>query len=616
MDNSITLISTVAIAFGVALILGFIAEKLKFPALVGYLVAGIIVSPNLYGFNVDLGLAEQLSELGVMLLMFGVGLNFSLSDLLKVKKLVVPGAVCQMALSAFCAIMMAHLWGWPIGQCVILGMCLSCASTVVVLKALEARSLLEGFDGRVAVGWLVVQDMVTVLMLVLLPPLASLLGGHSATSDLPLWRLIVETVARVAAFIILMLVIGKRVLPWLLWQVAKTGSRELFTLCVLAVAIGIAYGASEIFSVSFALGAFFAGMVMRESQYAHRAAVESLPLRDAFSVIFFVGVGMLFDPSAILEHPFYLLGILFLILIVNPLIAFGTVLLFRYPLHTAVTLACCLGQIGEFSFILGTLGVSLGLLTKEGMNLVLAAAILTIALNPISFSVARPVAELLCKHFRFARTAAARLDPQSTMPDEVESKKLLRHVVIVGYSSIGRKVCEILTKQKIPFVVVDKQDDVISTLRKQGLVAIQGDCTDPATLLQAHVQNSAQLVLTISDELESRKAIAAAKILNPDIEIIIRAVTDTETDHLRSENLGIVVQASTALALRIAQYSIYSFTKYSSGGHSKRKEEEAEEKAKDMLDDLVADEERTVEKSTQHERLMHSSNKPTDSMEK
>ncbi len=280
-----------------------------------------------------------------------------------------------------------------------------------------------------------------------------------------------------------MLVIGKRVLPWLLWQVAKTGSRELFTLCVLAVAIGIAYGASEIFSVSFALGAFFAGMVMRESQYAHRAAVESLPLRDAFSVIFFVGVGMLFDPSAILEHPFYLLGILFLILIVNPLIAFGTVLLFRYPLHTAVTLACCLGQIGEFSFILGTLGVSLGLL------------------NPISFSVARPVAELLCKHFRFARTAAARLDPQSTMPDEVESKKLLRHVVIVGYSSIGRKVCEILTKQKIPFVVVDKQDDVISTLRKQGLVAIQGDCTDPATLLQAHVQNSAQLVLTISDEL-------------------------------------------------------------------------------------------------------------------
>ncbi|WP_304423670.1 NAD-binding protein, partial [Turicimonas muris] len=282
----------------------------------------------------------------------------------------------------------------------------------------------------------------------------------------------------------------------------------------------------------------------------------------------------------------------------------------------AVTLACCLGQIGEFSFILGTLGVSLGLLTKEGMNLVLAAAILTIALNPISFSVARPVAELLCKHFRFARTAAARLDPQSTMPDEVESKKLLRHVVIVGYSSIGRKVCEILTKQKIPFVVVDKQDDVISTLRKQGLVAIQGDCTDPATLLQAHVQNSAQLVLTISDELESRKAIAAAKILNPDIEIIIRAVTDTEADHLRSENLGIVVQASTALALRIAQYSIYSFTKYSSGGHSKRKEEEAEEKAKDMLDDLVADEERTVEKSTQHERLMHSSNKPTDSMEK
>ena len=325
---------------------------------------------------------------------------------------------------------------------------------------------------------------------------------------------------------------------------------------------------------------------------------------------------MLFDPAAIVEHPLYLVGILFLVLVVNPLIAFATVLLFRYPLHTAVTLACCLGQIGEFSFILGTLGVSLGLLTKEGMNLVLAAAILTIALNPISFSIAKPVAELLCKHFRFARNAAARLDPQSTMPDEVESKKLLRHVVIVGYSSIGRKVCEILNKQKIPFVVIDKQDDVISTLRKQGLVAIQGDCTDPATLLQAHVQNSAQLVLTIADELESRKAIASAKILNPDIEIIIRAVTDMEADHLRSENLGIVVQASTALALRIAQYSIYSFTKFNPGSSSRRKEEEAEEKAKEMLDDLVQEEERTVELSTNQEMQNNTSDNPTHKMEK
>ncbi len=608
MDSSITLISTFAIAFGVALVLGFIAEKLKFPALVGYLIAGILVSPNVLGFDIDFNLAEQLAEIGIMLLMFGVGLNFSLSDLLKVKKLVIPGAICQMLLSAICAFGLAYFWGWPIGQCVILGMCLSCASTVVVLKGLEAKGLLESFDGRIAVGWLIVQDMVTVLMLVLLPPLASMLGGQSDTSNMPLWQLILETVARVVAFIVFMLVIGKRVLPWLLWQVAKTGSRELFTLCVLAVAIGIAFGASQIFNVSFALGAFFAGMVMRESQYAHRAATESLPLRDAFSVIFFVGVGMMFDPTSILAHPGYLIGILFLILVMNPLIAFATVLLFRYPLHTGFTLACCLGQIGEFSFILGTLGVSLKLLTTEGMNLVLAAAILTIAVNQLSFTLVEPLTKLLCKHFKWARVAAARPDPQATMPDEIDSSQLLRHVVVVGYDSVGQKICEALGKADIPFVVIDRNDGVIEQLRNSNHAAIQGDCTDPAILLQAHVQNSAQIIITIRDELESRKCIEGAKILNPEIEAIIRAETDTEANQMRADHLGIVVQASTALASRMTQYSIYCFTKYDPAKAS-GKMKNAAEKAKELLDEFVSKQEEQIEQNTSVEISKKQENK-------
>ncbi len=508
-----------------------------------------------------------------MLLMFGVGLNFSLSDLLKVKKLVVPGAVCQMALSAFCAIMMAHLWGWPIGQCVILGMCLSCASTVVVLKALEARSLLEGFDGRVAVGWLVVQDMVTVLMLVLLPPLASLLGGHSATSDLPLWRLIVETVARVAAFIILMLVIGKRVLPWLLWQVAKTGSRELFTLCVLAVAIGIAYGASEIFSVSFALGAFFAGMVMRESQYAHRAAVESLPLRDAFSVIFFVGVGMMFDPMILVDKPLHLLAVLAIIILGKSLVAFGLVMLFRYPLHTALTVAASLAQIGEFSFILAGLGVSLGLLPQEGMSLVLAGAIISIAFNPVAFALVEPLKNLMKKRWKYARVLDAKSDPLSVMPDEEESKYLRGHMVLVGYNKVCEHIAKDLSERKVPFVIVEKDRNIVEDLRENGFKAVCGDAIDPAILIQAHVQDAAMVILNFRDDILRRKVIETAKILNHKIEAVIMTSDDEIAVRAMTDHLGKVFDSNAVMAGSIVKYCMHRLGK---AEEEKKFEEESE----------------------------------------
>ena len=548
--EGISLISTLAIGFGVALVLGFLAEKLKVPALVGYLLAGILVSPSVFGFDVDLNLANQLAEIGIMLLMFGVGLHFSLTDLLKVKGLVVPGAICQMLLSALIGFGLSWLWlwGWDIGHSVLLGCCLSCASTVVVLKALEARGMLEGFDGNVAVGWLIVQDMVTVLLLVLLPPMASVFTGQAQTSSQPLWQLLLITLAQVVVFIVLMFVVGRRLLPYLLWQVAKTGSRELFTLCVLAVAIGIAFGAAEVFHVSFALGAFFAGMVMRESKYAHRAAVESLPLRDAFSVIFFVGVGMMFNPMVIVEHPWHLLCVLLLILFINPIIAALLVMLFRYPLHTALTLGACLGQIGEFSFILASLGKSMGIVSDEGMNLVLATAILTIALNPIAFATLPKVAEFLKKRSKLARISAARPDPQSLMPDEIEKKKITGHIVIVGYGDVGCKLTAALQKDEIPTVIVDKDDSLVAQLRKNGYTAIQGDAIDPSVLLQAHVQNAAVIVLTIRDEILERKVVETAKLINQGIKVILRAATDQEANHFRADNLGTVVQASVILS--------------------------------------------------------------------
>ena len=544
--EGISLISTLAIGFGVALVLGFLAEKLKVPALVGYLLAGILVSPSVFGFDVDLNLANQLAEIGIMLLMFGVGLHFSLTDLLKVKGLVVPGAICQMLLSALIGFGLSWLWGWDIGHSVLLGCCLSCASTAVVLKALEARGMLEGFDGNVAVGWLIVQDMVTVLLLVLLPPMASVFTGQAQTSSQPLWQLLLITLAQVVVFIVLMLVVGRRLLPYLLWQVAKTGSRELFTLCVLAVAIGIAFGAAEVFHVSFALGAFFAGMVMRESKYAHRAAVESLPLRDAFSVIFCVG--MMFNPMVIVEHPWHLLCVLLLILFINPIIAALLVMLFRYPLHTALTLGACLGQIGEFSFILASLGKSMGIVSDEGMNLVLATAILTIALNPIAFATLPKVAEFLKKRSKLARISAARPDPQSLMPDEIEKKKITGHIVIVGYGDVGCKLTAALQKDEIPTVIVDKDDSLVAQLRKNGYTAIQGDAIDPSVLLQAHVQNAAVIVLTIRDEILERKVVETAKLINQGIKVILRAATDQEANHFRADNLGTVVQASVILS--------------------------------------------------------------------
>ncbi|MCX8280250.1 cation:proton antiporter [Phyllobacterium sp. 0TCS1.6C] len=389
MHNEVALISTVAVSFVAAAIFGFIADRLRLPPLVGYLVAGIAMGPFTPGFIADTNLAGQLAEMGVILLMFGVGLHFSTSELLAVRRIAVPGAIVQILLATLAGIALCSFWGWGLGAGIVFGLSLSVASTVVLLKALEERNLVNSANGRVAVGWLIVEDLAMVLALVLLPTLADSLGTSGAAAahgSGSIAMTIGLTLLKVAVFAFIAIYIGPRIVPWLLTLIARTGSRELFTLSVLAIALGIAYGSAELFGVSFALGAFFAGVIMSESNLSHRAAADSLPLQNAFSVLFFISVGMLFDPSVLVREPIAVAATLFLIIVGKSIIASAIVLILRYPIAMSLTVAAGLAQVGEFSFILAGLGVSLGLLPKEGQDLILAGAILSITLNAFVFS--------------------------------------------------------------------------------------------------------------------------------------------------------------------------------------------------------------------------------------
>lgn len=537
MTHNISLITTLAAGFGFALIFGFIAEKIKLPALVGYLVAGILIGPATPGFVADANIASQLSEIGVMLLMFGVGLHFSLKDLLAVKRIALPGAVLQMGLATGLGMLMAWWLGWSIGSGLVFGLSLSCASTVVLLKALEARGILDSMNGRIAVGWLVVEDLATVLFLVLLPALAGVLGGTVSTAapETPLWMALGKTLLQVVAFIVLMLVVGRRVLPWLLWQVSRTGSRELFTLSVIACAIGIAFGASALFSVSFALGAFFAGTVMRESEFSHRAAEESLPLRDAFSVLFFVSVGMLFDPVIVVEQPLRVLGVVAIIIFGKSLAAVALVIAFRYPLNTALTVAASLAQIGEFSFILAGLGVSLGLMPAEGMSLILASALISIALNPVLFAAVEPIRRWALANSQLARNLEQRQDPYAELPQSTDNKYLQGQIVLVGYGRIGSRIGAALSAQHIPFVVAEQNRELVEKIRGQGIVAVSGNAAEAVVLVQAHIHDAAMLVIATPDSLNARQMIHTARTLNPNIEIVMCADSADEMQLLMEE---------------------------------------------------------------------------------
>lgn len=542
MEHGISLITTITAGFGVALVLGFIAERAKMPALVGYLVAGILIGPATPGFVADVHLASQLSEIGVMLLMFGVGLHFSLADLLTVRRIALPGAIVQMGLATVLGMLAAWWWGWDWGSGLIFGLSLSCASTVVLLKALESRGVLDTMNGRIAIGWLVVEDLACVLVLVLMPPLAGVLGGAGVIDGAApaLSITLGKTLLQVAAFIALMLVVGRRFLPWLLWQVARTGSREQFTLAVVASAIGIAYGSAQLFSVSFALGAFFAGMVMRESEFSHRAAQESLPLRDAFSVLFFVSVGMLFEPAIVLEQPVRVICVVAIITIGKTLAALALVLAFRYPLNTALTVSVSLAQIGEFSFILAGLGLSLGLLPAEGMSLVLAGALISIALNPFLFTAIEPLRRWLLKRSELARHLEQRQDPYAQLPLSTAPRYLQGQVVLVGYGRVGQRIARALDARSIPYVVAERNRELVEDLRDRGVAAVAGNAAEPSVLIQAHIAAAAMLVVTVADPFDLRQMVGTARTLNPEIEIVLRIESEEECQTLRGDGLATI----------------------------------------------------------------------------
>ena len=561
MPHSVPLITTIAVALGLALILGFAAVRLRMPALVGYLVAGILIGPATPGFVADVDLASQLAEIGVMLLMFGVGLHFSFEDLLAVRRIALPGALAQIGIATGLGMAAAWLWGWSLGAGLVFGLALSVASTVVLLRALESRGLLDTLNGRIAVGWLVVEDLVTVLVLVLLPPLASWLGGNmdgaadgAGAGDGNLLTTLALTLGRVAVFIVLMIVVGRRFFPWFLWQVARTGSRELFTLSVIAAAVGIAYGSAELFGVSFALGAFFAGMVMRESDLSHRAASDSLPLQDAFSVLFFVSVGMLFDPQILVREPIRVLAVLAIVIVGKSLAAFLIVLAFRYPLNTALTVSASLAQIGEFSFILAGLGISLGLLPVEGQSLILAVAILSIALNPVVFQGVEPLQRWIRSRSKLARSFERPHDPLAELPVTVASEELTGHVVIAGYGRVGRRIGETLAGHGVRFVVAEQNREVVEELRERGLHAVSGDASEPAVLIQAHVARARVLVIAVPDPFQARRMIEVAAMVNPGIQTVVRTHSDEETGLLEQGSASKVFMGEHELARSMADY--------------------------------------------------------------
>jgi CPA2 family monovalent cation:H+ antiporter-2 len=552
MPHNIALITTLAVGLGLALVMGFIAIRLKLPALVGYLIAGIIIGPGTPGFVADIGLSQQLAEIGVILLMFGVGLHFSLDDLLSVRRIALPGAIAQIAVATALGMGISALWGWSLGAGIVFGLALSVASTVVLLRALEDRELLDSVNGRIAVGWLVVEDLAMVLVLVLLPPLAGWLGGTSGlagnTEDQSLLKALGITLAQVSVFVVLMLVVGRRVFPWLLAQVARTGSRELFTLCVIAVAVGIAYGSAELFGVSFALGAFFAGMVMRESNLSYRAAEESLPLRDAFAVLFFVSVGMLFEPDVLVHQPLHVLAVVAIIVLGKSLAAFAIVLAFRYPLNTALTVSASLAQIGEFSFILAGLGVAFGVLPAEGYSLVLAGALISIALNPLILRAIEPAQAWIRSRSSLARLLERPDDPLAELPMSVDAARLTGHVLLVGYGRVGRRVAEALSARGVPIVVAEQNRELVESLRARGIPAVSGDAAEPAVLIQAHVARARLLAIAVPDTFLALRMMEIARTLNPGIETVAYVHSEDEAALLLKQNIGRVFMDEHELA--------------------------------------------------------------------
>ncbi|WP_292661116.1 YbaL family putative K(+) efflux transporter, partial [Mesorhizobium sp.] len=579
MPHDTPLIATIVAGLGLAFVFGALANRFRIPPLVGYLVAGVLVGPNTPGFVADAGLANELAEIGVILLMFGVGLHFSLKDLLSVRAIAVPGAVVQIGFATALGAGLSWMLGWSMGAGLVFGLALSVASTVVLLRALQERRMIETERGRIAVGWLIVEDLAMVLALVLLPALAGVLGGQEQTDahasgllSLPasygIWGVVGITLAKVAAFVVVMLVVGRRVIPWILHYVAHTGSRELFRLAVLAIALGVAFGAAKLFGVSLALGAFFAGMIMSESELSHRAAEESLPLRDAFSVLFFVSVGMLFDPFSLISNGWPILATLAIIVIGKSLAAFVIVVAFGYPLATALMISASLAQIGEFSFILAELGVGLKLLPEQGRDLILAGAILSIVLNPLMFLAIDWMKPWLER--RAARTAPpveAKPVGPATEPGQVASvaatakredgpppkTALTGHAILIGYGRVGGLVGSALKDAALPFLVIEDADKTLARLKADSIETVAGNAANAEVFAAANPEGASRLILAIPNAFEAGQIVLRARAANPGINVIARAHSDAEVEHLKGLGADTVIMGEREIARGIVE---------------------------------------------------------------
>ncbi|MFT3725381.1 MAG: YbaL family putative K(+) efflux transporter [Hyphomonadaceae bacterium] len=544
MPHHTPLLATIAAGIGLAFLLGLVANRLKLSPLVGYLLAGVLVGPFTPGFVADQALANELAELGVILLMFGVGLHFSLKDLMAVRLIAVPGAIVQMATATGLGVGLGYLFGWPLISGLVFGLALSVASTVVLLKALQERHIVQTERGRIAVGWLIVEDLAMVLALVLLPVAAQMMGaapavvepGHEVAATGDTWTILLTTIFKVVAFVAFMLIVGRKVIPFVLHYVAHTGSRELFRLSVLAIALGVAFGAAMLFGVSFALGAFFAGMILSESELSHQAAEETLPLRDAFAVLFFVSAGMLFNPQVVMQQPLQLLATLAVILLGKSIAAFLIIRAFKHPNGTALVVSASLAQIGEFSFILATLGVDLAILPEAGRDLVIAGAIISIVLNPFVF--------LFVSRFE-KKTQAPAETPGET---DLTPTNLSGHAVVVGYGRVGQVLVDGLRMDGHEVLVIDDKPERVDQARESGVEALLGSGADADVVKAMNVELAKLLFVAIPNPFEAGQVVAKARAANAALKIVARAHSDEEVTHLKTLGADEIIMGERELA--------------------------------------------------------------------
>ena len=542
-EHQTPLIATIAAGLMLAFVLGLIAQRLRVQPLVGYLLAGVLVGPYTPGFNADPALASELAEIGVILLMFGVGLHFSLKDLLSVARIAVPGAIGQIAVATLMGAGLSWALGWPPIAGFVFGLALSVASTVVLIRALQERHILETHRGRIAVGWLVVEDLAMVLALVLLPALAVATAGNGVPATRILFTLLV-TLAKVSVFVAIMLIVGRRVIPWLMHFTAHTGSRELFRLAVYAIALGVAYGAAHLFGVSFALGAFFAGMVLGESDLSQRAAEEAIPLRDAFAVLFFVSVGMLLDPAVFVEHPLAVIATIAIIIVGKSVAAYVIVRAFGHSRSTAFTVSASLAQIGEFSFILIGIGIGLGMVPKESRDLILAGAIVSIMLNPLIFTLLERMGQ------EKSAEPAARPDEPATA---LTPTTLTGHDIVVGYGRVGSLVGAGLRGDGARMIVVEASDAGVARARSDGAEVFTGNAAEPAIIAALNLAGARRLYVTIPEAFEAGQIVQQARAANPGLDILARAHSSATVEHFEKLGANLIVLGETEIAHRMLE---------------------------------------------------------------